>query len=402
MSAIILSLIVGSITLLSSIVIVLIVYLQKKFKRTCIWKSTTSRQSVISSAPISRQQSSSCLFNLEQQQQQQLSRSRSASFGEDLTARLQTLAAGNCYRSYAPATIDLSSRSTRLSLGANIRFPTVSNTSPIIPSKPITPSITYQLRYEHTIETLFITIVQLNNYIPTKNTQNIYVILYLLPNDDEQRQTKSSINGIFNENFLFPLKSNDLLKRTLRLTAYEVNSITRIRHIIGHVFIKFDQFIDENKNDKTFSTNSLLEYLSQDLHIRSDYLGQLTIKTYYLKDQNLIQIRIQQINYLHIERSKFKTPLKAYFSGQLSNTSHKYHWANTSSFMIPSSSSSFQIDKELQLIVDSLLISTNDNHVECHLRLHLHGSNQIHSHARWKHSLQSTVPHTYTVSLVAL
>ncbi|CAF3434934.1 unnamed protein product [Rotaria sp. Silwood1] len=398
MDAIILGLIIGTIALLSSIVIFLAVYLQKN-KKTFIWKSSTNTQAVISSAPISRRSSSSCLVNLEKQH---LSRSRSASFGEDLAARLQILAAGSCYRSYAPATVNPSSRSARLSLGASVRFPVSSNITPIIPLKPIIPSITFQLRYDHTIETLSITIFQLNNYLPTKNTQNMYLILYLLPNDDEQRQTRSSINGIFNEHFHFPLKSHDLLNRTLRLTAYEVNSVTRIRRIIGHVFIKFDQFIDENKIDKTFSTNTLVENLNQDSRIRSDYLGQVILTSCYLKDQNLIQIRIQRINHLHMEQSKFNTPLKAHFSGQTSNTSSKYHWTNTSSFIIPSSSSSFHIDKELRLIAYPSLISTNDGYIECHLRLHLHGFNQIHSHARWKQSLRFTLPHTYTISLVAL
>ncbi|CAF2805401.1 unnamed protein product [Rotaria sp. Silwood2] len=398
--ATILSLIIGSIALLSSIVIVLVVYLQKKSTRTCVWKASTNTQSVINSAPISRQPSSSCLVNLNKQQP--LSRCRSASFGEDLAARLQILAAGSHYRSYSPATINPSTRLTRSSLGANIRFPISSNITPSIPSKPSIPSITFQLRYDHTIETLFITIFQLNNYSPIINTQKIYLILYLLPNDDEQRQTRSSIDGIFNEQFNFPLKTDDLLRRTLRLTAYKVNLRTRIRHIIGHVFIKFDQFIEENKTEKTFSTNTILEYLNQDLHIRSDYLGQLILTTCYLKDQNLIQIRIQQINHLHIEQAKFNTPLKAHFSGQTSNTGNKYYWTNTSPFIIPASSSSFPIDKELRLIAYPSLISTNDDYIECHLRLHLHGFNQIYCHARWKQTLRSALPHTYTVSLVAL
>jgi hypothetical protein len=74
-----------------------------------------------------RRSSSSCLAN--QEKLSQSSRSRSASFGEDLSARLQILTAGTCYRSYSPAIIDSPSRSTRPSLNANIRYPIVSNSS---------------------------------------------------------------------------------------------------------------------------------------------------------------------------------------------------------------------------------------------------------------------------------
>lgn len=37
-----------------------------------------------------------------------------------------------------------------------------------VPSEPAKPSITLQIRYEHSIETLFITIFELANYLPSK------------------------------------------------------------------------------------------------------------------------------------------------------------------------------------------------------------------------------------------
>lgn len=81
---------------------------------------------------------------------------------------------------------------------------------------------------------------------------------------------------------------------------------------MGHVFIKFNQFIDNDNNriDKTFSTNILSEYLIQNLQIRKDYLGELILTNTYFKNQNLFQIRIEQINNLHIDLPKTKTLLK--------------------------------------------------------------------------------------------
>ncbi|CAF0951307.1 unnamed protein product [Adineta steineri] len=386
----ILSTILGSITLISSFVIIRSIYLHKKFKRGSIWQSATNTQLVTRSAPISRR-SSSILVDLGKISLS--SRSRSASFSEDLSARLQILTSNNCYDSYSPIKSNSTVRSTRSSLTTNTRLPSVSNSSSTVSTSP---SVTFQLRYENPIETLYISLFQIQNYLP-KNNQNIFCILYLLPNDDEQRQTQLSTNGIFNECFEFSLKPNDLLKRTLRLTVYTVDSITRIRNILGHIFVKFDKFMDETTDDKTFSTNILSEYFTQDLQIRSDHVGELILTNYYLKDQNLLQIRIQQINHLHIDKTNIKLPFKAHFSGQTSNSCEKYHWTNTSSFIISSLSSS-RINQELNLTV----YSKNENHIECHLRLHLHTSNQIHSHARWQHSLKSNTPTTITVPLVVL
>jgi hypothetical protein len=157
------------------------------------------------------------------------------------------LAAGSTYCSYSPTSIVSSQRANRPSLGANIRFPFVSNISSTydsilfcslieridsvvvslvvyrIPMKSSSPSITFQLRFQVDINVLFVTIVQLHDYMPSrtkatvvnmnmhrfehvhldKTGQNMFVILYLLPNDDEQRQTSLSTNGIFNEHFQF-------------------------------------------------------------------------------------------------------------------------------------------------------------------------------------------------------
>lgn len=39
-----------------------------------------------------------------------------------------------------------------------------------------------------------------------KSTHSAFLILYLLPNDDEQRQTSSSAHGVFNEHFQFQVR----------------------------------------------------------------------------------------------------------------------------------------------------------------------------------------------------
>ena len=46
----------------------------------------------------------------------------------------------------------------------------------------------------------------IENLLLDKNS-SVSLILYLLPNDDEQRQTQSSTTGVFNEPFHFPVKN---------------------------------------------------------------------------------------------------------------------------------------------------------------------------------------------------
>jgi hypothetical protein len=80
------------------------------------------------------------------------------------------------------------------------------------------------------------------------------------------------------------------------------------------VFIKFDQFVEENKIDKTFSTSTLSECLIEALQIRSNYLGELILTNYYFKEKNLFQIRIQQINQLHIDSTKTNNTWRGNYS----------------------------------------------------------------------------------------
>ena len=75
-----------------------------------------------------RRPSSSCLITLDKQSHQ--ARSRSASFSEDLSARLQILAAGTSYRSYASTTVPPPTHINRPSSSvATTRILTVSNIS---------------------------------------------------------------------------------------------------------------------------------------------------------------------------------------------------------------------------------------------------------------------------------
>lgn len=217
------------------------------------------------------------------------------------------------------------------------------------------------------------------------------------------------------------MKSDDLSKRTLRITAYTVDSTTRIRTILGHVFLKFDPYLSNNSLDRTFSTTMLSECLKQDLSIRSDYLGELILTSTFFKDQNYIQIHIQSINHLQIDSTKDKhLPMKgidktihelcsslcfllnlAHFTGQISNNLEKSPWINSSTFVIPTSSS-YQVDQDMKLTVPSSTISIQSDHLNCHVRLHLHDNKQIHSHARWQQSLRLNSSQNLTVPLFNL
>ena len=200
------------------------------------------------------------------------------------------------------------------------------------------------------------------------------------------------------------------------MTAYTVDSTTRIRTILGHVFLKFDSYLPDNPTDRTFSTSTLSECLKQDLSIRSDYLGELILTSTYSKDQNYIQIHIQHINHLQIDSSKTNKGIEqtflstnnishsrlAHFTGQISNTLEKSPWMNSSTFSIIPTSSSFRVDQDLKLMLPSSTMSINVDQLDCYLRLHLHDFKQVHSHARWQQSIRSNSSETLTVPLFSL
>lgn len=102
----------------------------------------------------------------------------------------------------------------------------------------------------------------------------------------------------------------DIIERTLRLTAYIVDPTTRIRTILGHSFIKLDRFVKDDSLHSSFSTATLTEDLTMDLPMKMDQLGELVVTSCYLKDQNILQIKIQEIHQLKIDRSNTTKSLK--------------------------------------------------------------------------------------------
>ena len=99
----------------------------------------------------------------------ELHRSRSASFGEDLTSRLQMLNTGTCYQSYSPVKLkSFSFRSNRICSSTNVRSSPVQNATP----QPTNPSISFQLRYESMLGILFVNIFQLNHFLSSKSLKN--------------------------------------------------------------------------------------------------------------------------------------------------------------------------------------------------------------------------------------
>lgn len=99
-------------------------------------------------------------------------------------------------------------------------------------------------------------------------------------------------------------------QRTLRLTAYTVDSTTRVRATLGHAFVKLDKFLDKDSDDTAFFTDTMSYDLTSDLRIRPDHLGQLVLTNSYVKEQNALQIRIQQLNHLHVDPIEVRFPLK--------------------------------------------------------------------------------------------
>ena len=91
----------------------------------------------------------------------------------------------------------------------------------------------------------------------------------------------------------------------------------------------------------------------------------------------------------------------AHFTGQISHSLEKSPWINTSTFLVPTTSS-FVLDQKLKISFQASPISLHEDHFDCHLRLHLHGLKQVHSHARWRQPFRSNLSETLTVPLFSL
>lgn len=95
---------------------------------------------------------------------------------------------------------------------------------------------------------------------------------------------------------------------------YNVDSTTRIRTTVGHVFVSLNDWGARDQQDRTFSTPVLSVELTKDLPKKSDDLGELLVTSYYLKDQNLLQIHLEEIHRFQWKSVTIPKPTKGKLS----------------------------------------------------------------------------------------
>lgn len=113
--------------------------------------------------------------------------------------------------------------------------------------------IWFSLLYKEEEEQLEVNIIKAK-YLSGRGLNNTprdpFVKLYLLPDEENFQQSKvrkRTLAPKFNEKFYFQIKKEELSKRTLRISVYDVDK-RKIRHCLGHVIVSLAR-VDVTTND---------------------------------------------------------------------------------------------------------------------------------------------------------
>lgn len=100
----------------------------------------------------------------------------------------------------------------------------------------------YSLVYDAVVEHLTVTLIKVKD-LPGRGShrhpRDPYVKVFLLPDDRVCRTSKvrkKTLSPIFNETFSFQVTADDIKRRTLRFSVYDVDR-RKVRHSLGHLMV---------------------------------------------------------------------------------------------------------------------------------------------------------------------
>ncbi|CAG5131937.1 unnamed protein product [Candidula unifasciata] len=100
----------------------------------------------------------------------------------------------------------------------------------------------FSVLYDVAMETLQVNLIRAE-HLPGRNNnsdrRDPYVKIFLLPDDKTCRVSKvmkKTLNPVFNESHTFQVRAEDIQKRVLRLSVYDIDK-RRVRHSLGHVVV---------------------------------------------------------------------------------------------------------------------------------------------------------------------
>lgn len=148
--------------------------------------------------------------------------------------------------------------------------------------------IWFSVIYDGITEQLNVTLIKVKELQGRGNGQlrDPFVNIYLLP---DERNTKTSkvkkktLTPMYNELFVFQLSIDELDRRTLRFSVYDVDK-RRVRHVLGHALVPLVE-IDKTRNV------AIWRDLEPNSHICSA-LGELKIGLCYLPQNDKIKVVI--------------------------------------------------------------------------------------------------------------
>lgn len=168
------------------------------------------------------------------------------------------------------------------------------------PNLPETPygRLWFSLIYDAAVEHLDVNLVKVKDLPARSNSQqprDPFVKIFLLPDDKTHRVSKvkkRTLSPVFNETHTFQVTAEDVKKRVLRFSVYDVDK-RRVRHSLGHIMIHLKN-VDLTKGDVMWSD---LEPTVQ----TAASLGEIQFSLVYIPSSEKIKIaihRAKNLNYL--------------------------------------------------------------------------------------------------------
>nr|XP_002127842.1 synaptotagmin-15-like isoform X2 [Ciona intestinalis] len=154
----------------------------------------------------------------------------------------------------------------------------------------------FSVVYDAAVETLTVKVVkvkQLPLRHPSNNPPDSFVKIFLLPDERISQQTKVKLrncNPTFNETFIFQVSEEELQKRSLRMSVYDVDKKRSTRHLLGHALVGLND-VDPIK------VNEILWRDLDDIAHPGDSgtsLGELKILLTYLPRMNRLNVVVQE------------------------------------------------------------------------------------------------------------
>ncbi|KAL8569530.1 hypothetical protein ACOMHN_002077 [Nucella lapillus] len=171
----------------------------------------------------------------------------------------------------------------------------------------------YSLTYDPTVEHLNVTLIKVKD-LPGRGSHNQprdpYVKVFVLPDDRACRTSKvrkKTMSPVFNESFLFQVPADELKKRVVRFSVYDVDK-RKMRHSLGHVMVPLCD-VDLDHEDTYWSD------LETSTQLTSCLLGDVHLSLCYQPQHEKLKVNVLRVR--HFKHTDMDTQSRLYMRLQL-------------------------------------------------------------------------------------